>query len=234
MLGNRPVWATIPTIGYSDLLVPLIRHLEEDDRVDHILLTVNLEDHVETVREVFRFCEPNISIIETWCLGRSIHHGWNTAIQKAREADALLAILNDDIEVLTPNGVYEAARLLHSDPSYAVVGMNYFEPPGQTKPNAKPVRPVQGSYRHYGVGGFAWVCDPHKIPTVPESLVWWGGDDYCFFRAMEEGYKLGIANHVHIKHVNEATAGSGEHEWAQQAKEQDRIEFDRMFPGKAW
>lgn len=234
MIGTRPVWVTIPTIGHSNLLVPLIRHLEEDDRVDQIVLTVNLEDHVDTVREIFRFCEPNISIVETWCLGRSIHHGWNTAIQKAREADAFLAILNDDIELVEHDAVYEVAKTLNADPSYAVVGMNYFESPEKTKPDARPVRPVHGSYRHHGVGGFAWVCDPHKVHTVPESLVWWGGDDYCFFRAEEDGYKLGIANHVHVTHVNEATAGSGKCEWAQHAKEQDRIEFNRLFPGKGW
>ena len=232
MLNGRPIWATIPTIGYSELLIPLVNQLEDDTNVDRILLTVNLEEYVEPVREFFRFGEPNIDIVETWCLGRSLHHGWNTAIQMARQANAWLAVLNDDIKLLEPKAVSSVVEVMDAHPSYAVVGMNYFEGPEQTKPTATDVRPVHGSYRHHGVGGFAWVCDPHKVKLVPDTLVWWGGDDFCFLSAEQDGYKVGIANHVHVTHLSERTAS--EQDWTHEAREQDRIEFNRLFPGRSW
>jgi hypothetical protein len=234
VIGNRPLWVTIPTIGYSELLIPLVNALEQDRSIDKILLTVNLESHVEPVQDFFRFGEPTIEVVETWPMGRSIHHGWNTSIERARKEDAWLAVLNDDIRLLEPNAISTVAGLLASHPSHAIVGLNWQESPESTSPGARPLRQVHGSYRHHGVGGFAWVCDSHKVRTVPETLVWWGGDDACFFYAEEDGYKLGVASHVHVEHANELTANANDQNWTHESKNHDWIEFNRLFPGKAW
>jgi hypothetical protein len=232
MLKDRPVWAVIPTIGYSELLVPLVNHLEQNDNVDRILLTVNLEEYVEPIKEFFRFSEPNIEIIETWPFGRSLHHGWNVAIEMARQANAWLAVLNDDIELMASDAVAKVAEVMAAHPSYAIVGMNWLEDPENTAPGAEPVRRVHGTYRNHGVGGFAWVCDPLKTDTVPCDFEWWYGDDHLVWSAEDRGYKVGIANHVHVKHVNSLTANSGNHDWIEEAKTRDEISFRRIWPGK--
>lgn len=232
MLNERPVWVTVPTIGYSHYLIPLINEIERDRAVDKILLTVNLEEYVEPIQEFFRFGAPTIEVIETWPQGKSLYHGWNTSIDMARKEDAWLAVLNDDIRLTTPYAISHVAGLLASNPSYAIVGLNWQEPPESADPGARPLRQTHGSYRHGGVGGWAWVCDPHKIVTVPHDFVWWYGDDHIFFSAEKDGHKLGLANHVHVEHVNELTASSGEQDWTHEAKTSDQAAFQRIWPGK--
>lgn len=233
MIEERPVWVTIPTIGYSPLLIPLVNELERDSRIDRILLTVNLQEYVEPVKEFFRFAEPNIKVLETWPQGRSIHYGWNLSMIMAQEANAWLAVLNDDIHLFEPNAISTVARLMSDNRDYAIVGLNWQETPEATDPSAPALRSVTGSYRHYGVGGFAWVCDPHRTQRVPEELVHWGGEDHIIFQAQNAGYKIGIANHVHVEHSHPETTAKAQ-EWTQQAKEQDRITFDRLYPGRSW
>jgi hypothetical protein len=232
VIDGRPVWATIPTIGFSEYLIPLVNEIERDRSVDKILLTVNLEKHVEPVQEFFRFGEPTIEVLETWPQGKSLHHGWNTAIELARKENAWLAVLNDDIRLLEADAISQVAGLLSENPSYAIVGPNWQETPESTSPGAPPLRRVHGSYRHHGVGGFAWVCDPHKVVTVPDDFVWWYGDDHIFLSAESEGHALGIANHVHVEHGHALTANSGEHNWTHEAIANDIAAFQRIWPGR--
>lgn len=232
MIEDRQVWVTIPTIGYSDLLVPLINTLESDKSIDKILITVNQEKYIDEVNEQFKYAEPNIEIVETWCMGVSIYHGWNTSIELARQNDAWLAVLNDDIRLLEEDAVSRAIRALACDKSYAIVGLNWSEPPHSTKRGANQLRQVHGSYRNHGVGGFAWVCDPHKVGKVPDDFVWWYGDDHLFLDAEEYGYKVGIARHAHVEHANELTANSARQEWTHYAKIEDAKAFGRLWPGK--
>ncbi len=231
MLNNRPVWVTIPTIGYSPLLIPLINEIERDRTVDKILLTVNLEEYVEPIQDFFRFGEPTIEVLETWPQGKSLHHGWNTAIELARKDDAWLAVFNDDIRLLTPYAVSQVAGLLADNPAYAIAGLNY-QGPESASNGARPLRQTHGTYRHGGVGGWAWVCDPHKVDIVPDDLVWWYGDDHLVLSAERDGHRVGIASHVHVEHVNELTASSGEQDWTHDAKVQDHVAFQRLWPGR--
>lgn len=230
MLGERPVWVTIPTIGYSHYLIPLVNELERDRAIDQILLTVNREEYVESIQDFFRFAEPTVEVIETWPLGISIHHGWNTSIELARKENAWLAVLNDDIRLLTPNAISQVAGILANNPSYAIVGLNWHGTPESANPSARPLRQTHGTYRHGGVGGWAWVCDPHKIETVPDDFVWWYGDDHIVLAAERDGHLVGIANHIKVEHFNEYTAESEGHEWTQSAKIRDHEAFQRIWP----
>lgn len=224
---------TIPTIGQSELLLPLVRSLEQDDAIDKIILTVNLEEYFEPVREFFRFAGPKVIVMDMSYAGRSIHHGWNNSIMWAQDSNAYLAVLNDDIRIFDPQAISQVARLLAESPKYALIGLNGHEAPDSTPEGAKSVREVHGSYRHHGVWGCAWVCDPHKIETVPDDLVHWGGDDFIFFRAMDAGYKLGIASHAHIEHPAPETTAFYQ-PWTHEARGRDREAFDRYYPGRAW
>lgn len=232
MIDDRPVVVAIPTIGYSPLLIPLVNELERDRAVDRILLTVNLEEYVEPVQDFFRFGAPTIEVIETWPLGKSLYHGWNTAIELARKEDAWLAVLNDDIRLLSPGAISHISVLLADNPSYAIVGPNWQEPPESTSPGAHPLRQVHGTYRHHGVGGFAWVCDPHKVTLVPDDFVWWYGDDHIILSAERDGHLVGIASHVHVEHEHALTANSGEHDWANEYIPSDTAAFHRIWPGQ--
>lgn len=232
MLNDRPIWVTIPTIGHSEYLIPLINEIGRDRAVDKIILTVNIEDKVAPVQDFFRFGEPNIEVVETWPQGKSLHHGWNTAIEFARKENAWLAVLNDDIRILEPSAISHVVGLLADNPSYAIVGLNWQEPPGSTPPGARPLREVHGSYRHHGVGGFAWVCDPHKVVQVPDDFVWWYGDDHIFLSAERDGHRLGIASHVHVEHAHALTANSEGHGWTNESIAADVVAFQRLWPGR--
>lgn len=223
----------VPTIGHSELLIPLVNALEQDRAVDKILLTVNLEECVDPVRDFFHLGEPTIEIVETWQSGKSIHLGWNYGIEHARKTESYLAVLNDDIRLFEPNAISHVAGLLAENPSYAVIGLNGHEAPEATKPGAEALRRVHGSYRHHGVWGCAWACDPHKIETVPDDLVHWGGDDFIFFRAMDAGHSLGIANHVHVEHPHPETTASTQ-PWTHEARVKDREAFEKYYPGGGW
>jgi hypothetical protein len=231
MLSNRPLWVTIPTIGHSPLLIPLINELEKDRAIDKIILTVNLEDKVEPVRDFFRFGGPRIEVWETWQQGPSLYHGWNMSIESARKQGALLAVLNDDIRLCEPSAISHVAQLLTKHTSYAVVGLNWQEPP-DAPAAASLLRRVSGSYRNTGVGGFAWVCDPDKVELVPDDFVWWYGDDHIFLAAERDGHKLGLSNHVHVEHGHALTANSGEQNWTHEAIPSDIEAFRRIWPGK--
>jgi hypothetical protein len=232
MLNNRPLWVTIPTIGHSPLLIPLVNELEKDRAIDKIVLTVNLEEYVEPIQDFFRFGGPTIEVWETWQLGKSLYHGWNTAIEAARKEDAFLAVLNDDIRLFEDYAVSRVAQLLADHSSYAVVGLNWQDSPDQREAPSQ-LRRVHGSYRHHGVGGFAWVCDPHKVDTIPQDIVHWGGDDFIFLRAEGSGHNVGIANHVHVEHPAPETT-SVTQPWTYEARGNDRKVFERYFPGKGW
>jgi hypothetical protein len=232
VIGNRPLWVTVPTIAYSHYLIPLINELERDRAIDKIVLTVNLEQYVEPIQDFFRFAEPTVEVVETWPQGISLYHGWNYAIEMARKENAWLAVLNDDIRLSTPDAISTVTGLLASNPAYAIAGLNWQESPEHPATGAHPLRQVHGSYRHYGVGGFAWVCDPHKVVTVPDDYVWWYGDDHIFLAAERDGHRIGIATDVHVEHVNELTASSGEQDWTQTAKDEDHDVFQRIWPGQ--
>lgn len=232
MHDDRPVWVTIPTIGHSELLIPLVNEIERDRGVSKVLLTVNQEKYVEPIRDFFRFAEPFVEIVETWPQGKSLYHGWNTSIEMARSSDAWLAVFNDDIRLTSPEAVSHAAWLLSRNPEFAVVGLNWLETPQQTPRDAVPLGVVHGSYRHHGVGGFAWVCDPHKVTFVPDDFVWWYGDDHVFLSAERDGHKLGIASHAHVEHVHALTANSGEQNWTHDAIPADTDAFHRIWPGR--
>lgn len=222
---------TIPTIGHSPLLIPLVNEIEKDRAVDRILLTVNLEEYVGPVREFFRFGEPHIEIIETWSQGKSLYHGWNTALDLAEKEDAYLAVLNDDIRLFEPNAISHAAQLLETHPKYAIIGLNWQDAP--SSPPAGRIRKVNGSYRHYGVGGFAWVCDPHKMSRVPDDIVHWCGDDFLFYRARDAGHYLGIANNIHVEHPAPETT-SVTQPWTFEVRGNDREAFEAYYPGEGW
>jgi hypothetical protein len=232
VIADRPVWVTIPTIGYSELLIPLVNELERDLKIDKIILTVNREEYVEPVRSIFQFAEPTVEIIETWPQGMSLHHGWNYSIEMARKENAWLAVLNDDIRLLGPNYISYVAGLLAGNPRYAILGLEWLENPGSAKGGARPLRKVSGSYRHCGVGGFAWVCDPHKVVLVPEDYIWWYGDDHIFFSAEKAKYRLGIATQAGVEHVNSMTSRGVASEWTEEARANDTEVFRRIWPGK--
>lgn len=232
MIDDRPVWVTIPTIGQSPLLLPLLRDLEADQKVDRVFLTVNLEEFVVPVQEFFGRAYPFIEVIETWQHGKSLHHGWNTSIRDARDSDAWLAVLNDDIVLREESAVGDVAHLLSRSPRYAVIGLNWKESPDNTPHNAPAIKKVKGTYRNQGVGGFAWVCDPHKVVEVPSSFEWWYGDDHIMLSAERDGHLVGLASHVHVEHQESLTTRSSGLDWMKDSIAGDIETFRRTWPGK--
>lgn len=211
------VLAVIPTIGESPLLPDLL-HLLGEEKVD-VLLLINRDGVV--------FTTPATTNV-LWLPGLSIYREWNLGVGIAQRAGYdVAAILNDDIE-LAPGALRRAAGLL-VDSSMVAAGLDYFDGAADRQP---ALRQVRGTYRHGGVGGFAFLVKPEFYLGVDEQFEWWGGDDDLMFQYEAQGHTVGIADGCPVTHVSETTARR--HLWTYEARARDRERFEAKYPGRAW
>lgn len=216
---RKPIIAAIPTIGRSPLLKPLVAALLEDGGVDEVLLICNEPEALLDIPGSPRIVRVNLQ-------ERSISKWWNWAIRYASVDGSLLALLNDDIAFTVPWAVSRAAGLFDDNHDIVVLGFNYGLP-------GSGIRYVEGSYRHYGVGGFAFMVDTQRCPLVDEQFQWWGTDDDLFMTVVQQGGKLALAMELTVEHVAETTAIT--EQWTYEARALDRERFVKKWGvGAAW
>lgn len=198
--------AVIPTIGEAPQLRGLVAELLRADV--EVLLTVNRPD---VTLPPFPPLVWRIDVPDT-----SIYHGWNLGLGLARTRRCRVAILNDDI-VLEPGALTDVARLMDDARDVAICGFDY------TQSCLRQLRPVEGSYRHGGIGGWAFIADPTRCPDADEDYEWWYGDDDLFFTVADAGHGLAIAEGCWVTHQGETTARN--HPWTDKAKLRDLARF---------
>lgn len=203
---------TIPTLGTSPYLLPLLEHVLADSVVKEVLLTVNLPnidlDHVKNV-------DDRIQVVDLSDKGVSIYHGWRYAIHKAKWHNTYLTILNDDITFTCENPITNGIAHFVEDPNLAVLGFNYRE----AVPNSSLRSYIWGSYRHGGVSGAAFMVDPVLCAEPDPRYCWWFGDDSLFIDTSNRGKAVAIANYLTYDHVSETTARN--HQWTFDARHKD-------------
>lgn len=123
-----------------------------------------------------------------------IYKTWNFGMRVGALFNVPTLILNDDI-ILPPSSARDVClELLTSD--YAIIGFNYdarkFPPP--------EIVAVRGTYRHGGIGGFAFGVNPRRCARVDQRFMWWGGDDDLMFATEALGGKIGIGPWSKVEH----------------------------------
>lgn len=199
----------IPTIGKSSLLRPLLEDLMSDPAVAEVILYVNQPDvHLDI--------PPFSKIYTKQVPERSIYHSWNKAISYAAYQGDYLAILNDDIRFTCHHPMTYATEIMDEHQEVTVLGFNY------TGNAGRHLYYTHGSYRHGGIGGFAFCVSPAHTDLVDTGFEWWGGDDDLFFSA-EKNYgaqACAIAGNLTVEHPLPETSAVTQ-EWTNEAKGRD-------------
>lgn len=138
--------------------------------------------------------------------GRSLYGMWNDGMAMAFDTPTQVAvILNDDVEI--PVGTINLLiEHIQRSPRLAVLGADYMTPHLDPIPNPS-LRYVSGTYRHGGIGGFAFACRS-DVCSVDEQFEWWGGDDDLVKSAIQRGYQAAILEGAPVRHPAPETSAS--------------------------
>lgn len=206
----------VSTIGCAPQLHNLVAQLVGEGH--QIWLLVNRRDVTLDYTDadtILRWDLPNLNLYATW----------NHALTLARKLnEPRLAFLNDDLE-LAPDALATAAALMTEDPTIAVCGLDY------EHRDVTMLRRCTGSYRHHGIGGFAFIVDPARVPDFDEGYEWWGGDEDFLNTAAAQGNHLAIADGCWVTH--EGGVSADRNPWTEDAKVRDRERFLHKW-GNAW
>lgn len=220
----------IPTLGLSPYLEAEVRSILEDPGVDAIRVIDNTDGP--------EFCDPVARLerehrhdhrFNVWKVSGSIYRMWNGAIAWAAtwrppSDRVVLSLLNDDLE-LPPGAVYTLSRRLRAG-DWTILGAGYNEPCPAILDLAD--RPAYGSFRHGGIGGFAFALDPRRVEPIPDGYQCWYGDDHLVFATRQAGLNVGVAESVRVRHHASTTVNQM---WDRLAPlvERDRELFEYHF-----
>jgi len=225
--------AVIPTIGKSDLLIPLLAHLLEEgvrfvylpDNSGNIAhgLDCQIADHPSS--EAFIVMEAvTAGRIDKARSTGTIYQSWNRGMDITSDCAPLL-VLNDDI-ILEPGAISECVR--HLSWQTPVMGFNYFTQLPLSHVVDQDVMYVKGTYREGGLGGFAFAVLPNSCPRVDDRFRWWYGDDDLIRRVHSQGKRAGIALHAYVKHPVPSTSGN-QMGWLGEAVAHDTELFHKLW-----
>jgi hypothetical protein len=181
--------AVIPSIGRSPLLPDLVALLV-DEYID-VLLIDNLPG-AEPSELVTAQAGPGVRVMHrpAW---RGIYRQWNVGLRLGWQKNVPVLVLNDDI-VLPPWAPTTMVNVLADSNEWSLLGFDYRAPEGHqnmVSPLATPT-PTKGTWRHGGLGGFAFGAHPRRCTRVDERFKWWGGDDDLVFSTAARGGKVGV------------------------------------------
>ena len=168
------------------------------------------------------------------CHGTSLYGVWNRALADTATLDGerpVCVLLNDDVVVArgTLSGV---AREMWARPNAAVIGLDYDPRRPDVVTGEVRCRPVDGTYRRGGVGGFAFAVDASKPVRVDEQFEWWGGDDDLVLTALTLGYGVFVAEGLPVRHPHAETSAIHFPELGP-AKDRDRLRLRSKW-GQSW
>lgn len=125
----------------------------------------------------------------TW----GIYRTWNFGMRLGAHLGVPVLVLNDDI-ILEPGAATTVCDELAKG-DWAVLGFDY--KPGWWRRGPSP---TYGTYRHGGVGGFAFGVNPKLCARTDRRFKWWGGDDDLMFATRAAGGKVGIMGGAGVRH----------------------------------
>lgn len=207
VLVTLQTMVAIPTLGESPWLPDMVASIMADPGVDRLVILDNTPGdrfvfQVETLDNTWARRD-----IHKWMVHKvsgSVYHLWNLAIRMARlnyaPSDSVsLVILNDDLEL--PPGACGSLSVARREGAWAILGAGYGEQPEDTQE-------VWGSYRHGGLGGFAFAVDPRAVEPIPACYSWWYGDDHLINETRANGGRVGVCGTVRVTHHASTTGNA--------------------------
>jgi GT2 family glycosyltransferase len=186
------------------LLGRLLADLRSDPRVEDITVSDNGIADMATWSDVERACAANGARFFNQ-RGVGFYAMWNHAIDRAAISTERVAILNDDI--LIPELMIthlEHALVRHH---LTLVCPDYHRTLDEPRIPYRVER-VQGTYRHGGVTGSAFLLDAVRAPLIDERFRIWYGDDDLVWKIHQEGGSIGILRGLPLDHLGSVTVNS--------------------------
>lgn len=210
------IFAGIPTLGHSDLLYPLVRSLAGDQTIDAVRVYDNGIESAPLVTMVKGV--EGIEYIDARGLG--LYTMWNQMIEWGRDIGANVAILNDDI-AMAPGTLDKMAKALRSDDKYWICGTNYLG-----KKGGEAIEVPVGTFRHGGIGGWAFMVRSEVCPLIDEEFrVWYGDDDLCW-KIKEAGGRACVARDAIVAHQTSTTINTLG--WVKEAMASDTARWNSL------
>ena len=199
-MDPQSVLAVIPTrtnlLGLRSVLTQL----------DRLQVPVRIYDngHDQYDAQAFLHGRSDVVNARSWKFYKMWNDGWRYAAEHGYQT---VAFLNDDI-TLADESLAEAIHTLTSCSEYGLVGLNWRRRVTEGVERDAGVFPVSGSYRTYGIGGWAFVMRSDlwgAIPPIDEAYHIWYGDDELFATVEAHGYRIGLAVGAPVDHEQSAT-----------------------------
>jgi GT2 family glycosyltransferase len=140
----------------------------------------------------------------SWKFYKMWNDGWRYAAEHGYRA---VAFLNDDI-TLADGSLTEATNALLTHQDYGLVGLNWRRRVADGVEAHAGVTPTHGSYRVYGIGGWAFVVRADLwgvVPPIDEAYHIWYGDDELFASMEAHGYRTGLVVGAPVDHERSTT-----------------------------
>lgn len=175
--------AVIPTIGLPPTLPDLVGQLHEEN-VPVMLICNGGPECSRDLAHRYRTL-----VVES---PFRIYEAWNFGMDWADRRSCL--ILNDDV-VLAPGAATLVCDELEKG-DWAILGFDY----GPSIVSTPQALETVGTFRHGGVGGFAFGVRPDRCARVDERFKWWGGDDDLIYATVAKGGKVGKLYGAKVEH----------------------------------
>lgn len=202
----KDIVVCIPTIGLSPHLTSLMDVLCGAPHVSRVRLAVNSEEvpdlvYEQAIRQSDELLVEFVSIMHTPEL--TIYQEWNKAVRWARELDAYLLLVTDDVELL-PETPLELALALEARPDYGLISAD-----------------TQGGLRHqprdvfltshqrgnrYEFATWCFMVETTAWQDVDERYRIWYGDDDLIWKVNESGWKVGALRGESVVHHTSTTS----------------------------
>lgn len=206
---NIPTLVAIPTRCESDLLMPLIDELLEQDEFDKLLI---YDDRVAPPSEshVAFLKDPRVAVVRI--LERvSFYELWNSAIRRAGRLNgrANVVLLNDDIKI-PKHFISRLTEALREDDDVWCAYPNYNMPVANDGGCEHRLVPTRGTMKQGGLWGCAFALRAelyrHRdLPMIDEKFRIWCGDDDIVKQIDLAGKKVCRVDDLALEHIASTT-----------------------------
>lgn len=175
----------IPTLCESDLFIPLVDELLEQDEFDQLLIFDDRRD-CAVGAEIGFLKDSRVLVLPTGGIRNhsdSFYELWNAAIRRAGRLDgrANVVLLNDDIKI-PKHFISRLTEALREDDDAWCTYPNYNMPIPNDRGCEHRLIPTRGTLRNGGLWGCAFALRAElyrdgELPLISEQFRIWCGDD---------------------------------------------------------